>query len=744
MQNKPSLLSHVLGFLLQTEYLNTAAALAQSRVSALRMITIAALVLVCLVAIPSSIQAWHYHQPHVPILLIFFYLMTALLVWRVDRHYHLVAWGLLFTILMAGLSMQIFITESALANLGSLFLYAIPALAMLLLGLRVALLTMVFNILPFTLLLINEPLPNWFSIDLTLPNSHFYLHAVLFVFFNLAVPLAAWRLLRAFELTLEQRQKLVERLEHSRDLHKLVFESGQTARLLLDSRGRILLANQQASAMLAARLMPGMRLNDLLPVGLRPIALKSLRCKWTLDNEREWLVECQPLADSSHFLVQLEDDSERLRVKRLEKQARQLDSQRRWRDPLTGLPNLAAFMQQLHEKQQQQASPGLLAMIRVHRRSADKPGQQAIWLSQQLADWYQQGGFIGQWDVETLLLATPALTESPSPEAVYSALSTRLAALEGRHGQVSLCWGMIAPCPDVPAHQLLNYLRFAIEQAARSGEGYRFVLADFEEGQRDTRMLAALRLALQREQIRLAYQPQIHAPTGQWVGLEALARWHHPEWGDISPAKFCRLAEANGLSCQLTEAVLLQISIDWHRWHRAGLQVPPISINFSVHELASDQLLRHWLSLCKQLGLPPGALEIELTESALTEDESALSQRVSLLSRLGFPVVVDDFGVGYSSLARVITVPASQIKIDRSLIADIEHNTRQQKLIRSMVALCQTLDARLLVEGVETAAQLAVMEKLGCSYFQGYYFSRPVPAEQITPRLLSREPVEAI
>ena len=213
--------------------------------------------------------------------------------------------------------------------------------------------------------------------------------------------------------------------------------------------------------------------------------------------------------------------------------------------------------------------------------------------------------------------------------------------------------------------------------------------------------------------------------------MEALARWDHPKLGFVSPAHFCRLAEQHGLSIALTEAMLARVSRDRKQWLAQGLIPPRISVNFSTHELADDGLVRHWLSLCKQYGIASDALEIELTESAFTEDESSLYKRLTLLRKMGISVAVDDFGTGYSSLGRVVNMPVSKIKIDRSLIRDITSNERKRKLIRTIQVLSQTLDAQLLIEGVEEPEQLVILKQLGCHLYQGYLFSRPLTPDQV-------------
>lgn len=240
-----------------------------------------------------------------------------------------------------------------------------------------------------------------------------------------------------------------------------------------------------------------------------------------------------------------------------------------------------------------------------------------------------------------------------------------------------------------------------------------------------------LRRALEQGELQIHYQPVIAVSSGRLTSLEALVRWHHPDRGPISPAVFVPLAETTGLISQLTQWVLLQACRQLWAWSRAGLAPElSISVNLSPTDFLHVDVPQLVDDILQVTGLEPRRLTLELTESAML-DPAVSRERLERLRALGIAVLIDDFGAGYSSLGYLKQLPVSGLKIDRTLVADIDHDPASTAVVRSILELAGALELSVTAEGIESARQLAVLRELGCHYAQGFFVGRPAPPNAI-------------
>ena len=235
--------------------------------------------------------------------------------------------------------------------------------------------------------------------------------------------------------------------------------------------------------------------------------------------------------------------------------------------------------------------------------------------------------------------------------------------------------------------------------------------------------------ALDRDELRLDYQPLVEVATGRIVGLEALARWDHPRLGPIGPSRFIPIAESNGtihrLGRWVVDAVCHQIS----DWRAAGLKPPPISFNVSAGQLKGTvDFDRHLAERLKHWSVGPKAIEIELTETVLMETTQHHREIIARLYSLGVPIAIDDFGTGYSSLSYLRTYRVDHIKVAQEFIKDIKPGSGDIAIVRAAISLGRELGIPVIAEGVETEFQLDLVRQAGGQLVQGFYFSPPVPA----------------
>ncbi|WP_371919497.1 putative bifunctional diguanylate cyclase/phosphodiesterase [Pseudomonas sp. SDI] len=267
----------------------------------------------------------------------------------------------------------------------------------------------------------------------------------------------------------------------------------------------------------------------------------------------------------------------------------------------------------------------------------------------------------------------------------------------------------------------------------RSRNRYQFYIASVDSEMRRRRELEKdLREALPRNQLYLVYQPQISYRDHRVVGVEALLRWQHPELGMVPPDQFIPLAEQNGNIIVIGEWVLDQACRQLREWHDQGFSDLRMAVNLSTVQLHHSELPRVVNNLLQIYRLPPRSLELEVTETGLMEDISTAAQHLLSLRRSGALIAIDDFGTGYSSLSYLKSLPLDKIKIDKSFVQDLLDDDDDATIVRAIIQLGKSLGMQVIAEGVETTEQETYIIAQGCHEGQGYLYSKPLPARELT------------
>ena len=244
-------------------------------------------------------------------------------------------------------------------------------------------------------------------------------------------------------------------------------------------------------------------------------------------------------------------------------------------------------------------------------------------------------------------------------------------------------------------------------------------------------LISGMRKALQEKQFSLHYQPKIDLQTNDICGFEALLRWHHPEQGFISPATFIPLAESSGLIIQLGEWVITEACEQGKRWYDEGILQFAVAINISSIQFKRGNIDSIVLGALSASGLPPQFLELELTESLLIEDSDRLATTLSTLRAEGVHLSIDDFGTGYSNLGYLKKFEVEALKIDQSFVRKMDDQTGDAAIVRAIIQMSASLGLKTIAEGVEDAGTAALLRNLGCTQAQGYYWARPMPANEV-------------
>jgi EAL domain-containing protein (putative c-di-GMP-specific phosphodiesterase class I) len=246
----------------------------------------------------------------------------------------------------------------------------------------------------------------------------------------------------------------------------------------------------------------------------------------------------------------------------------------------------------------------------------------------------------------------------------------------------------------------------------------------------------SLRRALEKNEFILHYQPQLDLDSGQIIGAEALLRWLHPDLGTVGPSDFIPLAEETGLIVPLGEWALRTACAQAVAWQAEGLGPIAIAVNLSGRQFKDENLVENLLRIVREAGLDPGLLDLELTESTLMDGSLANMEKLTALRDAGIRFSIDDFGTGYSSMSYLKRFPLNTLKIDRSFVDGIPENHEDVAITTAIIALAQSLNMRVIAEGVETREQADFLKRKGCPHVQGHFFSRPLSAAEFT--LLTR------
>jgi diguanylate cyclase (GGDEF)-like protein len=336
------------------------------------------------------------------------------------------------------------------------------------------------------------------------------------------------------------------------------------------------------------------------------------------------------------------------------------------------------------------------------------------------------------------------------PDAVADSLLARLREpfmVDGTTLQVGGSIGLARhPEHGADVETLIQRADIAMYAAKAASSGYAtFDPAQNHHSPRRLRLAAELPGAIERGELQLAYQPKADLRTGGIVGVEALARWEHPELGEIDPAEFVPIAEQTGLIIAMTSAVLDAALARVAAWRALGHDLT-IAVNLSARSFLDARLAAEIPQLLAAHDLPAACLELEITESMLMHDPRRARETLERLAATGVGLAVDDFGTGYSSLAHLKRLPVDTIKIDKSFVLDMVEDDADEAIVRSTIELAHNLGLRVVAEGVETAEAWVRLAALGCDFAQGFHLARPLPGPDLLAVLEAerREPLRLV
>lgn len=444
-------------------------------------------------------------------------------------------------------------------------------------------------------------------------------------------------------------------------------------------------------------------------------------------------------ADGSvtHYLAIKEDITHR---KESEQQIHRLA----YFDTLTGLPNrllLADRFKQAVSMAERQHEPLAVVFIDLDhfKHVNDTLGHRVgdallVEVSRRLHSVLRAGDTLSRQGGDEFVLLLPGCGNVQAAQVAEKLLEVcaHSLLLEGHDVAVTLSMGIaVYPSDGADFDALSKAADVAMYRAKDEGRNtYRFFKADMQTHSARTLLLEShLRHALERGELTLHYQPQMSLADGRLVGVEALVRWQHPTLGLVSPAEFIPMAESNGQILPIGEWVLRTAAAQLKTWMDQGLPAMTMAVNLSAVQFRHAGLAHMVAQVLQDTRIPPGQLELELTESVAMDDPLGAVVAMDEISALGVAMSIDDFGTGYSSLSYLKRFKVGKLKIDRSFVRDITTDPDDKAIASAIIGLASSLGLRTIAEGVETPGQLAWLRLQGCDEAQGYFFSQPLEPE---------------
>lgn len=290
----------------------------------------------------------------------------------------------------------------------------------------------------------------------------------------------------------------------------------------------------------------------------------------------------------------------------------------------------------------------------------------------------------------------------------------------------------IFPDHGTDAVALLKKADTAMYEVKKQGKnGHLFYTPDFDvQLLENIEIESDLRKAIERNELVVYYQPQFHAESNRMIGVEALVRWNHPTKGMLSPGVFIPIAEETGLIYEIGTWVLREACRQMKYWHDEGGPLIPVSVNLSSHQFHQRNLVQYIKNILEETKLAPHFLELEITESMMMDPAVSISI-LHELNKIGTRISLDDFGTGYSSLSYLKKFPIHKLKIDRSFITDLSRNDNDKAIVATIISMAKHLKLDVIAEGIETKDQLDILTENHCKEIQGYYYSRPLSANEV-------------
>lgn len=559
-----------------------------------------------------------------------------------------------------------------------------------------------------------------------------------------------------------ERKQMEEALRASEERYRRIIETTSEGVLIIDAENQTVFANKTMAQLLGYSLeeMLGMSLLSFVSPEQRSLAIAAMSyvqnskqdiresfdlqlcCKdgtilWALVSANAILDRTGKYAGALGMFTDI--TQRKIAEEKIHYQA--------LHDLLTDLPNRTMFNEKLEAALIQAKNQHLLAVLfldldrfkTINDTLGHAVGDRLLQaVAQRLDNCLQAHGIVARWGGDEFTILLPKIINATASAEISQAIINTLKPafnLEGHQLHISSSIGIaLYPTDGEDGETLVRNADAALYRSKQKGRNnYQFYTAAMNSQASELLLLENdLYYALSHQQFEVYYQPQVNTTTKEITGMEALVRWHHPQFGLISPAKFIPLAEETGLIVPLDQWVLQTACIQNKAWQDAGLPSIRMSVNLSARQFQQPALIGIVAETLEETGLAPEYLELEITETIAMEDVELSKMILDKLHEMGVHLSIDDFGTGYSSLSYLKQFPLNTLKIDKSFINDVASTPQNASIIKAIMTLGKGFNLRIIAEGVETQAQKDCLQSLKCEEIQGYFFSPPLPTVQAT------------
>ncbi|EAQ63740.1 Signaling protein with a sensor domain, HAMP, GGDEF and EAL domains [Marinomonas sp. MED121] len=722
------------------------------RKSALRILLMTALFFGLAINLMTSIEAWRQDNFLIIAINLSFVLLTLFLI-KASKHYsNKLSATFLISLLISSLLMIPLIQDNQTLKHGLVFLYTLPILSRLFFGVKASLIAMGFNVLTYTYIVSDfniSLLPKQY--DLTLPNTDMAFHTVVFVFINIAIPLAISRIFYTLEANAKQMEVLNNKINRNNELYEEIFEHTGTATLLCNRNGQILKANRKATKLLgfndSNQLEESFINRWLAPIGESKERYfwqsNASNCQLRSDDKIHIELHRSNLTTHGYYVMHLQNVTHLKAMRKVLDHTQERNSRLAKFDALTQLPNHSNFCQLVNQKitKGQEHKTGAMFIIRIsqfkllNKQFGQEKANQIIIsftrkLQENLSDKTITSRLRGVKFACFIPIGQTYLIQRNLSALIQSVLPPQL-KLNGESINLEYHVGIsYTPSDGTNAQELIEHCEMALENATSADR-----LAYYNHA-RETNLIEEYQLgtllseAIKQDEIHLWLQPQVSA-SGDIVSFEALARWQLSNGQYVSPVVFIRIAESLGLLPKLAENLVRELVSLLAVWHQEHIKTP-VAINLAGQELMDDTFFALIMSLSADYTWLSEMLELEITETSSVMTNPLIHKRLKTLSQYGFSIAIDDFGTGQASLGQLIDIPANILKIDRRFVAPLPSDKRHLDIVKSTIEMANSLNMKVVAEGIETKDQAELLAALGCHTLQGYYFGKPTPVLEWT------------
>jgi diguanylate cyclase (GGDEF)-like protein/PAS domain S-box-containing protein len=564
--------------------------------------------------------------------------------------------------------------------------------------------------------------------------------------------------LEMFTMDITDRKRATDALEASEERFRDIYENARDAMVSFDFRGHFLSVNRRMVELFGYTEEEFLELSpaDLTPVEAQAQNAEYLQRVFRGDSTP---FEVELIARDGHR-VPMEmtarialDEKGRARTVQMigrdiseRKQAEETIRRLAYHDSLTGLPNRALFEDRLRMALAQARRQGEMLGVLfldvdsfklVNDTLGHSAGDKLLQsVANDLSALIREGDTVARvgGDEFTLLLPTIERTEDVTDVAQRILECLRLPRIiAGQEFRATASIGITTfPADGEDGEALLRNADTAMYRAKEHGrDNYQLYTAAMNQRVMDRLSFEqSLRQSLARNELKVFYQPIIDIETGRITAAEALVRWFHPTRGIIMPDEFIPLAEETGIILEIGEVVLREVCRQIKEWRNDGVEIGRVAVNLSARQMQQEDLVSRVARILQESGVSPSLIQLEITEGAVLKNVDYAIGMLHQLREMGIGIALDDFGTGYSSLTYLKRFPVDAVKVDRTFVRDLEHDANDATIVSTVIGMADNLGLRVIAEGVETEQQLAFLRARGCTEFQGYLFSPPVPPDE--------------